>query len=286
MKNIQLIFFFICFIPSILYRSEYDDYIITVKSGITESHCIIDNYGLKKIQFSFYAKTTGLLNSDRLFIPLANPNYAVAVCRPLLSIKKDVLDIITCTIDVANFPLLNEVNTYSIPSHLDSIELDGYSYKVYIENWDELIGKNRNIENKDCFVQNKYTFTQNKNEPIYVKIKKNGSKHLYVKGSLDYDFSKSKKNSICEFKIYAFKDSYFDHFDCQINELDKAENSSDYTLDCDIYGDKKGIFFPTLSTLSSDLNEDYILINIYVEVVLSGAFGKLSSLLLLFLLLF
>ena len=53
MKNIQLIFFFICFIPSIFYRSEYDDYIITVKSGITEPHCIIDSDGLKKYNFLF-----------------------------------------------------------------------------------------------------------------------------------------------------------------------------------------------------------------------------------------
>ena len=227
------------------------------------------------------------MNSDKLVILLANPNYAAAEFEPLISIKKDALDVITCAIDVANFPLLNEPYTYSLLAHLDSVELNGYGYKVYIENWDELIGKNRNIENKDCFVQNKYTFTQNKDEPIYVKIDKNGSKHLYVKGSLDYNFSKEKENSIFKFHIYDFTDSYFSNLECHIYDLDKTKNSSDYIIDCHIYGDnKKGILFPTLSTLSSDLNEGYILINIYGKVDLSGDFIKLSLLLLLSLLLF
>ena len=217
----------------------------------------------------------------------ANPNYTPAECEPLISIKKDALNVITCANWCRQFSFTKWAIYLFSPSQISSVELNGYGYKVYIENWDELISKNRNIENDDCFVQNKYTFTQNKNEPIYIKIDKNGSKHLYVKGSLDYDFSKAKENSIFKFDIYAFKDSYFANLECHIYDLDKTKNSSDYTIDCHIYGDnKKGILFPTLSTLSSDLNEGYILINIYGEVDLSGDFIKLSLLLLLSLLLF
>ena len=56
------------------------------------------------------------MNSDKLVILLANPNYAVAQWEPLISIKKDALDIITCAIGVANFPLLNK--PYSLPAKL------------------------------------------------------------------------------------------------------------------------------------------------------------------------
>ena len=56
-----------------------------------------------------------------------------------------------------------------------------------------------------------------------MKIDKNGLKHLYVKGSLDYNFSKEKENSIFKFDIYAFNDSYFTNLECQIYELYKSK---------------------------------------------------------------
>ena len=288
MKYIHLIFFFVYLIPTIFNSSE-DGYFINVQSVMNTPQCIDDTYGKRKIQFSFYAITSGLANSDIIVIQLAYPDYAIAECYPQLSTQEGVKDVITCTIDVANFPLLTDPYTYTLPTNLDSALLINSGYEVYIQNWYDFIGINPNIINTGCYVEYKYTFTKN-DDPVYVEVDDYGIRHVYAKGSFDYPLSNTNYNyltssdSICEFRSYIFVDTFFDFYDCQIYDPDETMNSGDFTLHCAIPGEKKAMFFPTLSY--SELEKSYIFVNIYGEVSLSGTFAKLGGLLLLSLLLF
>ena len=288
MKYIHLIFFFVSLIPTIFNSSE-DDYYISVQSGINTPQCIVDAYGRRKIQFSFYAITSGLANTDLIVIQLAYPDYAIAECYPTLSVQEGANDVITCSIDVANFPLLSDPYAYSLPTNLGSALIINKGYEVYVEKWYDFIGVNPNIINTGCYVEAKCTFTKN-NDPVYVEVDDYGTRHVYAKGSFDYPVSYSNQNyltssdSICEFRSYIFVDTYFDYYDCQIYDPDETLNSGDFTLHCAIPGEKKATFFPTLSY--SELEQGYVLVNIYGEVSLSGTFAKLSGLLLLSLLLF
>ena len=298
MKNIYLIFFFVCLIPTI-FNSSDDGYYISVMSGINTPQCITDTYGLLKFQFSFYASTSGLTTNDVIVIQLAYPDYAIAECYAQLDTQEGGIDTITCSIDVANFPLLVDPFTYSLPTHLDSAMLIGKDYGVYIEKWDEFIGKTPNLVNTNCYPTYIATFTNNKNSPIDLVIDELGVKHLYAKGSFDYPYSNANQNyltssdPICVFSTYMFVDTFFNYYECQVYDPDETANSGDYTLHCAVEGVKKAMFFPTLSYSGTEKN--YILVNIYGEVDLykeedddnlSGTFAKLSGLLLLSLLLF
>ena len=288
MKNIHLIFFFVCLIPTIFNSS--DDYYISVASGINTPQCITDTYGLLKFQFSFYASTSGLTTKDVIVIQLAYPDYAIVQCYAQLATQEGGLDTITCSIDVANFPLFEDPFTYALPTHLDSAMLIGRDYGVYIEKWDEFIGKTPNLVNPNCYPTYIGSFTNNQNSPIDVVNDELGVKHLYAKGSFDYPYLNANQNyltssdPICEFSTYMYVDTFFDYYNCQVYETDETVNSGDYTLHCAVEGVKKAMFFPTLSY--SGTEKKYILVNIYGEVDLSGTFAKLSGLLLLSLLLF
>lgn len=279
MKLIHLILFFTYLIP-IIFNSSTDGYTITVESSIYGIECTLPSDNMYRIQFSFNAFTSGFNEQLGFNLKLHYPDYAIAECYapPSTEGQKDT---ITCYINVVNFPLW-DTNVYQLPSQSEINSI------IDISNWDTYIGQ-ASIKTDGCQMPYKYTFTKNK-EPFYVEIDgTTGYRYLFGKGSFDGD-TIAKQNYLTETDpicilstTYIFVDNDFYYNQCEIYSPDETINSGDYEIHCTIKGEKKAVFFPTLSYSQTD--QGYVRLDIYEEVYLSGTLAKISGLLLLSLLL-
>ena len=293
MRIIQLLFLLAYVIP-IIFNSSTDGYTIKVASGTGLIDCFVDDTDNKvKLEFSFKAITSGFNEKLGFKVKLDYPDYAFTECFVPPSTGKK--DIIRCYINIANFPLVENKTSYQLPSQLNDIN-DTKSL-ISIEGWDTHIGLNPIIEiNEKCNVPYTYTFVKNQEEPFKVQIdEKTWYRYLFGKGSFDGDLTLAKQNylsetdpPVCVLTTYIYVDTDFNYYPCDIYISDETINSGDYEIHCTVSGEKKAVFFPTLSY--SPTNQQYIKLDIYEEVSLSksssGTLAKISGLLLLSLLLF
>lgn len=283
MKIIFSLFFIACLIPAIFSATE--QYLIEFEGDLKAIECTerkedeVWYYG-----FQFSAIITGFPQEESFKILLEDPSYMFAQCEvPKAEGEEGIEGIIYCYILADQFPLLKQ-KQIKIPTLLTIFDQIN---TIRIENW---VGATVDI-NDFCYLPFSYEFNQGANVPFNVTFQEDGTKILTSTGSFLTPENK-KLTSSDGFLIspFAFVDSNYQIIQCHIYPANGGEDQ----IICAVNGEKKVVFFPTITQIDLlDNKGDYVKLDIYQEVSISkkeeeeddgtsyASFVKLSSLLLL-----
>lgn len=254
--------------------SKTEDYYIQPNGPLVANDCFQDQEGNYKYGFYFSAMTSGFPLGDKFYITLDEPKHAFVECI-VNPVTEETVQLIACNAQAAFFPLF-DIRSIVVPS---VINLEKEKQYIQIENW-----KGGEVElHEACYLPFTYEFTQNKDEIFTVIDLADGydTKTLSGYGSFQPVYTNNKLTSTDYIiRPSVILDNEYKNIDCTISPA----NSGEDLIECTFTGKDRVIFFPTMA-IEKNLGE-YVRFNVEQEVSLYGSFIKLSSILLLSLLLF